>query len=210
MLYIVLSPIMAAVITTLKKVNKWSKNNEGTHYCWFQMLCTLLLWSFFLHYNLSAILPRAFASLSSTATMLLAVSFWCWRSSWKLMFWASSCSLSILPFFSNTSINWLCKDSSSSSVGSRFRFRSPWDVEPISGFEAGCFSLLVPVKTKECMNKFKLEFQEQVQIRISGTKFTDPKKTKVGDHYFGILSISETKLTDAYSFMTKLMINSEF
>ena len=110
----------------------------------FPMYSNCILMPFY--YNLSAILPSASASLLRTATRQSAWSFRCSLSNWKLVFWASSWSLNILPFLSKTSINWSCSlvVSSSPSAVNRFRFRPSWDVDAISGFEAGCLLLAGP------------------------------------------------------------------
>ena len=96
-------------------------------------------------YNLSAILPRASANLRRTATKLSPWSFRCSLSCWKLVFWASSWATSILPFLSKTSIKWYCRllVSSSPSIAIIFLFLASWEAERITGFQVGCFSLVI-------------------------------------------------------------------
>lgn len=130
---------------------------------------TLVMYTVFrfpVRYNLSAILPKASASLLRTPIKLLTSSFRCSRSSWKFTFWDSSWALSIFAFFSSTSTNWFCRltVSSSSSVASLFRFRPSWEVDPISRFEAGSFSFVVPADGKKC-------HEQNIVLLIQSTNF---------------------------------------
>lgn len=97
-------------------------------------------------YNLSAILPRASASLLRTPIKLSVWSFLWSLSSWQLIFMASNWVFIILLFCSTISISWPCRLVTPPSGETRFRFFPSRDVEPFSGFKAGCCSFGVPMR----------------------------------------------------------------
>ena len=98
-------------------------------------------------YSLSAILPRASASLPSTRTRLLAWSFLCSLSSSQFWFCASNCAATNRLFRSRISISLLCRSAVPSPAASSVRglFCPPCSAgASLSELCSGCVSFDVP------------------------------------------------------------------